>query len=135
MVVRGSEDAEVVRGGDGSAVLGSSVANSSAVGGQSSLVSIIASGGTSQEALVADNGVDIGNRALQEIEEGTAVETGLLKVEVELGSLSGGSREEVEETLELEALGEGVGDLDLGVESIGGVPGLGKGQACTGIEH
>ncbi|KAI6749186.1 hypothetical protein HG531_008133 [Fusarium graminearum] len=135
VVVRSSEDAEVVRSGNGSAVLGSSVANSGAVSSQSSLVSIVASGSTSQETLVADNGIDVGDGALEEIEESTAVETGLLEVEVELGTLSGGGREEVEETLKLETLGEGVGDLDLGVESVGGVPGLGKGQACTGVKH
>lgn len=129
VVVRSSEDAEVVRSGNGSAVLGSSVANSGAVSSQSSLVSIVASGSTSQETLVADNGIDVGDGALEEIEESTAVETGLLEVEVELSTLSGGGREEVEETLKLETLGEGVGDLDLGVESVGGVPGLGKGQA------
>ena len=135
MVVRSGENAEVVRSGDGSAVLRSSVADSGAVGGQSSLVGIVASGSTSEETLVADNSIDIGDGALEEVEEGTAVETGLLEVEVELGTLSGGGREEVEETLKLEALGKRVGDLNLGVEGVGGVPGLGEGQACTGVEH
>ena len=135
MVVRGSEDAEVVRGSDGSAVLGSSVADGGAVGSQGSLVGIIASAGTGEETLVADNGIDVSNGALEEVEEGTAVEAGLLEVKVELSTLGSSSREEVEETLELEALGEGVGDLDLGVEGVGSVPGLGEGQACVRVEH
>ncbi|KAI6768298.1 hypothetical protein HG530_006307 [Fusarium avenaceum] len=135
VVVRGSEDAEVVGSGDSSAVLGSSITDSGAVGGQSSLVGIVTGGGTSEETLVADNGIDVGDGALEEVEESTAVETGLLEVEVELSTLGGGGGEEVEETLELEALGEGVGNLDLGVESVGGVPGLGEGQACAGVEH
>jgi hypothetical protein len=57
------------------------------------------------------------------------VETGLLEEQVELSTLAGGGRQEVEETLELEALGEGVVDLELGVEGIGRVPGLGQGEA------
>lgn len=130
VVVRGSEDAQVVSGGDGSAVLGSSVADSSAVAGDSSLLDIVASRGTSEETLVADDSVDVGLGALEEVEESTAVETGLLEVEVELSTLGSGGGEEVEETLELEALGEGVVDLNLGVQGVGGVPGLGQGKTC-----
>lgn len=132
MVVRSSKGAQVVSGGDGSAVLRSDVADSGAVAGQGSLVDIIASAGTGKETLVADNGIDVGGGALEEVEEGTAVEAGLLEEKVELGTLGGGGGEEVEETLELEALGEGVVDLNLGVEGVGGVPGLGQGQACKG---
>lgn len=135
VVVGGSEDAEVVRGGDGSAVLGSSVADGGAVGGQGSLVGVIASRGTSEETLVADNGIDVGDGTLEEVEEGTAVEAGLLEVQVELGTLGSGGGQEVEETLKLEALGEGVADLELGVEGVGGVPGLGEGQACARVDH
>lgn len=135
VVVRGGEDAQVVRGSDGSAVLGSSVADGGAVGSQGSLVGIVASAGTGEETLVADNGINVSNGALEEVEEGTAVEAGLLEVKVELSTLGSSSGEEVEETLELEALGEGVGDLDLGVEGVGGVPGLGEGQACVRVEH
>lgn len=133
VVVRGSEDAEVIRGSDGGTVLGGGVANGGAVGSQGSLVDVVAGATTGHEALVADDGVDVGGGALQEVEEGTAVEAGLLEVEVELGTLGVSGREEVEETLELEALGEGVVDLELGVESVGGVPGLGEGQACARI--
>lgn len=129
VVVRGGKDAQVVSGGDGSAVLGSSVTDGGAVGSQGSLVDVVASRGTGKETLVADNGIDVGDGALEQIEESTAVETGLLEEQVELSTLAGGGRQEVEETLELEALGEGVVDLELGVEGIGRVPGLGQGEA------
>lgn len=135
VVVRGSEDAEVVGGGDGSAVDGGRVANGGAVGGQGSLVDIVASGGTGEETLVADDGIDVSDGALEEVEEGSAVETGLLEVKVKLGTLGGGGGEEVEETLELEALGEGVSDLNLGVEGVGGVPSLGEGEAWARVKH
>lgn len=135
VVVRGSEDAQVVSGSDSSAVLRGGEANSSAVAGEGSPVDIIASGGTGEEALVADDGIDVGGGALEEVEESTAVEAGLLEVEVELGALAGGGGQEVEETLELEALGEGVVNLELGVESVGGVPCLGDSEACTSVPH
>lgn len=130
MVVGSGEDAQVVGGGDGGAVLGGDVADGGAVAGQGGLVDIVAGAGTGQEALVADDGVDVGGGALEEVEEGAAVEAGLLEEQVELGALGGGGGQEVEETLELEALGEGVADLNLGVEGVGGVPGLGQGEAC-----
>ena len=63
------------------------------------------------------------------------MEVGLLEVQVELGTLSLRGGEEGEETLGLEALGEGILDLDLGVKGVGGVPGLGEGKACAGVEH
>lgn len=129
VVVGSGKGAQVVGGGDGGAVLGSDVADGGAVAGQGSLVDIIAGAGTGQEALVADNGIDVGGRALEQVEEGAAVEAGLLEEQVELGALGGGGGQEVEETLELEALGERVADLDLGVQGVGGVPGLGQGQA------
>lgn len=130
VVVRGSEDAQVVSGGDGSAVLGSGVADGGAVGGDGSLVDIVAGRGTGEEALMADDGVNVGSGSLEEVEEGAAVEAGLLEVQVEAGTLGSGSRQEVEETLKLQALGEGVVDLKLGVKDVGGVPGLGEGETC-----
>ena len=131
MVVRGSEDGEVVGGGDGSAVLGSGVADGGAVGSDSSLVHVVTGAGTGEETLVADNGIDVGGGTLEEVEEGTAVEVGLLEVKVELGTTGSGGGEEAEETLKLEAAGKVVGELELGVESVGGVPSLGKGEAWS----
>lgn len=133
MVVRRSKNAQVVGGGNGSAVLGSGVTDSGAVGGDSGPVDVVASRGTGKETLVANSSVNVGNGALEEVEEGTAVEAGLLEEEVELGALASGGGQEVEETLELEALGQSIVDLDLGVESVDGVPGLSQGEACTRI--
>lgn len=130
VVVRGGKDAEVVGGSDGGAVLGGGVANGGRVGGDGGLVDVVTSRGTGEEALVADDGVNVGGGALEEVEKGAAVEAGLLEEQVELGALGGGGGEEVEETLKLQALGEGVVDLELGVENVGSVPGLGEGETC-----
>ena len=135
LVERGAEDADVVGGGDSHVVGGAGVADGSGVRGDGGLVHIITGGRTGKEALVADDSIDVGGGALEEVEEGTAVEVVLLEVQVELGALGLRGREEGEESLGLEALGEGILDLDLGVESVGGVPGLGKGEACARVEH
>lgn len=122
VVIAGSEDAGVVSGGDGSGVLGGAVADGGAVGGDGGLLDVVATRQTGEEALVADDGVDVGGGALEEVEEGTAVDVGLLEVQVQLGGGGAGGGQEAEETLELEALGEGVVKLKLGLESVGGVP-------------
>lgn len=133
VVVAGSEDAEVVGGGDGRGVGRGGEADGSAVAGDGGLLDVVASLGTGEEALVADDGVDVGSGALQEVEVGAAVEAGLLEVEVELGATGLGGGEEAEDTLGLEALGEVVGELNLGLERVGRVPSLGEGEAWTSI--
>ena len=132
MVVAGSEEAQVVRGGDGSAVGGGSIADGGAVAGDGTLGDVIAGRGTGEEALVADNGIDVGGRALEEVEEGAAVEVGLLEVQVEFGAAGRRGGQEGEDTLSLEALGQAVVDLELGLEGVGRVPRLGEGEACDG---
>ncbi len=59
----------------------------------------------------------------------------LLEGEVELGTSVVAGGEKLEDGLGLEALGQGVGQLDLGVESVGRVPGLSQSEACTAIHH
>lgn len=131
MVVAGSEDAKVVGGSDGGAVGGGDVADSGAVAGESGLLDIVAGGGTSEETILADNSVNVGSGTLQEVEEGTAVESSLLEVQVDLGArvLVGG--QEGEDSLSLETLSNRVGQLNLGLQGVGSVPCLGKGKAWT----
>lgn len=65
------------------------------------------------------------------VSEDTAMEVGLLEVEVDLLALVAGSGAEVGEDLSLQAAGEGVVELDLGSEDVGGVPRLGDADACA----
>lgn len=129
VVVAGSEDAQVVSSGDGSAVRGGSVADSGAVASKGGLLDIVAGRGTSKEAIVANNGVNVGGGALQEVEEGAAVESALLEVKVELGAARGAGGQEAVNQLGLDALGEHISGLDLGLEGVGSVPGLGQSEA------
>lgn len=135
VVVAGAEDAQVVGGGDGGGVARGEVADSGAVAGDLALLDVVAGAGAGEEALVADDGVDVGGGALEEVEEGTAVEVGLLEVQVELGTAGLGGGQEGEDTLGLETLGKAVGELELALKGVGGVPGLGEGQACAVVKH
>lgn len=135
VVVGGGEDAQVAGRGDGGSVVGGGVPDGSRVVGDGGLLDVVASRGTGQEAVLANNGVDVGGGTLEQVEEDAAVEVGLLEVQVELGALGLGGGQEGAEQLSLQALGDGVVDLDLGVESVDGVPGLGNGHACATVEH
>jgi hypothetical protein len=130
VVVAGGEDREVVGGSDGSRLLGKAVADSSGVLGDGSLLHIVATLSTDEEALVAENDVQVGSGALEEVEEGTGVQVGLLEVKVELGTLGLGGGQVLGEDLSLEALGDVVVQFELGVEGVGSGPGLGKGKTC-----
>lgn len=78
---------------------------------------------------MAKDSVEVGGGALEEIEEGTGVDVGLLEVEVQLGALGLGARQILGQDLSLEALGDVVVQLELGVEGVGGSPCLGQGEA------
>lgn len=129
MVVASSEEAEVVGGGDGSRVLWERVGDGSGVLGDGGLLDVITTLGTNQETLMAENGVEVGGGALQEVEEGTAVDVWLLEVEVQFGTLGLRVRNVLGKDFGLQALGNVVVKLKLGIKSISGVPGLGKGEA------
>lgn len=131
MVVGSGEDAALVRGGDGGGVGGVGETDGGGEGGDVGVLDVKAGRGTSQEALVADDTVNVGDGALEQVEEAAEVELGLLEVQVELGALLLRLRQEGEGTLELQALGEVVGGLDLGVKGVQGVPRLGEGDAWS----
>lgn len=129
VVVGGREDAQVVGSSDGGGVLRNGVTDGSRVAGDAAIVDIIANLSASKETIVTNNNVSIEGGTLEEIKEGTGVEEGLLEVKVELGTLGLGGRKELSEDLSLQAVGEGVVKLNLGVESVVGSPSLRQGQA------
>ena len=131
VVVGSGEDAALVGGGDGGGVGGVGETDGGGEGGDVGVLDVKAGRGTSQEALVADDGVNVGGGALEQVEEAAEVELGLLEVQVELGALLLRLRQEGEGTLELQALCEVVGGLNLGVEGVQGVPCLGEGDAWS----
>jgi hypothetical protein len=135
VVVAGGEEGQVVAGSDSSGVLGNAVTDGSGVLGDGSLVDIVATLSTDEEALVAENGVEVGSGAVQQVEEGTGVQVGLLEVQVELGTLGLLSGLVLGQDLSLEALGDVVVQLELGVEGVGGGPSLGEGEAWAGTKH
>lgn len=135
MVVAGGEDGQVVASGDGSGVLGNAVANGGGVLGDGGLLDVVATLSTDEEALVAENSVEVGGGAVEEVEEGTGVQVGLLEVEVELSTLGLLGREVLGQDLSLETLGDVVVELELGVEGVGSGPSLGEGKAWVGTDN
>jgi len=135
VVVARGEDAEVVGGSDGSVVHAVLVANGGGVPGDSGFLDIVTSFTTDDEALVANDSVYGGGRALEEVGESAEVERGLLEVEVEFGTGGLGVGLEGGQSLGLEALGDVVVELELGVEHVEGGPAEGTGDACARICH
>ena len=132
MVVRSREDAQVVGGGDGSGVnTGQLVANGGRVASDGSLLDIVAGLSTGEETLVAESDIDGGGGTLQEVEESTSVNVGLLEVDIGLSTVGLVGRAVVSEELKLEALGDLVVELELGVERVGSGPGLGQNNTCS----
>ena len=131
LVVGGGEDAQGVGGGDGGVVQRGGVTDSGAVLGDGGLLDVVADLTTNDEALVGDDSVGDGTDGTGSgvVGEDTAVEVGLLEVEVDLLALVAGSRAEVGENLGLQAAGKGVVELDLSSENVGGVPRLGDADA------
>ena len=135
VVVRGSKDVQAVGGSDRSGVLGDAVTDGSGVLGDLSSLDIVANLGTGKEAVMADNDITVEGGALQQVEEGTSMEEGLAEVEVELRAFTTAGGEELSENLGLEAVGDGVVELDLGVEGVRGRPRLGQGQAYRNVRY
>jgi hypothetical protein len=129
VVVAGGEDAQVVGRLDGGGVLGQAVADGGRVARHRRLLHVVAGLGADQEALVAQDRVDVGGGALEEVEEGAEVEVGLLVVQVYLAAVGLFGGEVVGEDFGAEAFGELVFELDFGVQRVGGGPGLGEGEA------
>ena len=135
VVVASGEDAQVVASGDSSSVLGNAVANGSGVLGDGSLLDVVATLSTNEEALVTEDSVEVGGRAVEEVEESTSVQVGLLEVEVESSTLGLLVGLVLGEDLSLEALGNVVVKLKLGVEGVSGGPSLGEGKTWPKTKH
>ena len=83
MVVRGGKYTQAVGGCDSSTPLRCAIPDRSSILGDRSLLNIVASFNADQETLMTKNGIDVGSRALEQVEEGAAGEILLLEMEVE----------------------------------------------------
>ena len=78
---------------------------------------------------MSEYGIDVGGRALEEVEEGAEVEVGLLVEEVHLSAVGLFGWYVIRENFGFKALGELIFELDLSIERVGRRPGLGQSQA------
>lgn len=128
MVVASSENAQVVSGSDSSGVGRLRVSSSQSVSRNGSLSNIVSTLSSNNETLMADSGIESGDGSFEQIGEETGVNGWLLVGEVELGAEGRFRREVVCKDFGLEAIGNSVLKLDLGVEDVGGSPCLGQGK-------
>ena len=143
MVVAGGEDADVVGRGDGGGVDAGLVADGGLIARDGGLLHVVAGLGADEEALLAQDEVDVGDGAFEEVEEGARVEVGLLVVQVQLRGDVLVVGDEGGEELGFDARGDLVVELDFGVEGVLGVPGYGCGgswgegervrRGCSGV--
>jgi hypothetical protein len=131
LVVRSSDEAEVVGGSQSTRVGGGLVTESSGVAGDGGLLDVVASLSTGKVTLVASDSVDDGREVAssRDVGESTDMEVRLLEVEVDLLTLVTLVGSEAVEDLGLQTLRNGVVELDLAVEDVGGAPALGDGNA------
>ena len=135
MVVGGSKNAQIVRGSDGGSVFRLRVTNGSGVLRDSSFLRVVASLRTNQEAFMAEDAVNVGYGALEDVEESAGVEVRLLEVEVELGTEGLRLGNEICDGFRLHSIGDLIVQLNLCLKDVGGGPHLGQGQACTTVNN
>lgn len=133
MVVRCREDGEVGETVEGDGVGRGGVAEAEGVAGDGAGRDRVGRLGTEEEAVAADDGVGGEGRSLEDVEEGPGVDARLAVDGGDVGRLALGRGEEVTLDVELEALGDLVLELDLGLQDVRGGPGLGEGDAVLDV--
>lgn len=94
------------------------VPNRGGVLGHSSFLYIITCFSADQKPFMAQNGVDVGGGSLEEVEESTEVEVGLLIMEIDFSAVGLLGRQVVGEDFGFQAFGELVFEFDLGIERV-----------------
>jgi hypothetical protein len=82
---------------------------------------------------MAHGDIEGGGGALEDIGEQTGMDGWLLVEEVDLAAIGLLGGQVVGENLGLQTLGDGVVELELDIEAVGGGPGLGQGEALEAL--
>ncbi|GAO49076.1 hypothetical protein G7K_3235-t1 [Saitoella complicata NRRL Y-17804] len=133
VVVRSLEDGEVVQSLDTDGVVDGGVTGTGSVAGDTARLDVVTDLSTSQETIVANNGISLEGRTLEDVNVGATVESGLLVGSEKLSGAGTSLRLEGSKGIDLEALGDVVVELDLGGQEVGGGPALGKGEAVNAV--
>ena len=131
VVIARGEDAQVVRGGDGSGVERGAVSKRSTIFRDCGLLHIVSDLTTGEVAFVSENGIEGGGGALEGVDEGAEIDVGLLVEEVEFAAVVLVFGQEGRGDLGFETLDNVVLELELCVEDVGGGPSFGKGDAWS----
>lgn len=131
VVVRTSVDAELGLGGDRGSEGRSKVAQTSGISVHGTSGNIKGEFGTENKAIVAKGGITNKGRSLKKVEEGTTVEIGLRKVEIELSVALVLVWEVSGQKFTLETWNQSIAQFNFGVQSIDSGPALGKSKASS----
>ena len=129
MVITRAKNTQVARRMDGRRVLWQTIPNRRSILGHRRLLHIISGLCSNQEPFMAENGIEVGGRALEQVEESAEMQIGLFVVDVKFASVGLFGGQVGGEDFGFEAFSELVFELGFGVETVGGGPGLRQGQA------
>lgn len=116
-----------------SGILRLSIPHRSSILGQLAVHNIISNIPAQEEPLMGRNSIGREGRPLEQIEEGTSMESLLSVMQADFGVLIGHARQKGCAKLEFDAPGNLIVELDFGVEGVGGGPALGQGDAAVGV--
>ena len=134
VVVGRSEDVQVVETVEGDGVLRGRVADGGSVSADLAVLNRVRSLSTGEQAVLADDAVEGEGRALEDVEEGAAVEAWLLVDGACERRLTAALREKRGLDVELQALCDVVLQLELGLEDVGRGPRLGEDDALGCVD-
>lgn len=109
------------------------VTNGSRIASDGGLLDIVSRLSTNDEALVANDSVNVSSWTLEQVKEGADVESRLLEVCVQLGAISAGVGLQCRKDFSLETLCNVLVELELGVKRVEGGPVQSAGNACIAI--
>jgi len=134
VVVRSSEGVHVSKAVDGDSVFGCTVAEGGSVTRNAALGDVVSAFSTKKETVTTEDSVSSERRALEDINEGTGVETRLLVDGAQDGVFSAFVGVESRVDFELQALGDLVLDLDGGPEDVARRPSFSDSEAILGVD-
>lgn len=127
VVVSSREDGQVRGSGNRDVVDWLSETKSSGISGDLTGADVVTNLSTGGEVLVTEGGITDEGWTLNQVEERTCGDRWVVEDQVELGTL-GSTWDQRGDNLSFETWGQSIGKLNLGVQSVGGVPALGQGQ-------
>jgi len=129
MVITRGKDTQIIRRRHRRGIAPLTIPRREGVFGDGCFSDVVTTFRTDEEALVSQCDVEGCGGALEEVGEQAGVDVGLFVEEVEFAAVGGFGGEVGGQDLGFEALGQVVFEFELGVQAVGGGPGLSDGES------